>query len=155
MTDKYVRRAIALASRNAVSGRGGPFAAVIVQGDEVIAEAVNQVVESKDPTAHAEIAAIREACKKLDRFDLRGCSIHTSCEPCPMCLAAIYWARLDLILYAATREDAARAGFDDSLLYDELALPGETRKIPATNRLRDEAQMPFDAWRNNPRSVPY
>jgi guanine deaminase len=155
MNEQYLRRAIALASHNAESGRGGPFGAVIVQGDVIIAEGVNCVTESNDPTAHAEVAAIRAACRKLSRFDLRGCAIYASCEPCPMCLAAIYWARLDEIVFAATREDASAAGFDDSAIYDEIPRPAESRTIPTRNLLRDEARTALEAWRHNPRRVPY
>jgi guanine deaminase len=145
----FMRRAIALATENVRSGRGGPFGAVIVRNGQMIAEGANSVTVTSDPTAHAEINAIREACRKLSAFELRGCSIYTSCEPCPMCLAAIYWARIDRIYYGNTCEDAARIGFDDSFLYRELALPPGQRSIPTILSLHAEAQESFAAWESS------
>jgi guanine deaminase len=151
----FLRRAIALAVTNVESGNGGPFGAVIVREGEVLAEAGNSVFTTNDPTAHAEINAIRAACQKLGAFRLEGCTLYTSSEPCPMCLAACYWAHLDRIIYAANTEDAARAGFDDAFLYRELALPLNKRKLPAEEMLREEAQTAFAAWDVSPYKQPY
>ena len=156
MHELFLRRAVELATENARLARGGPFGAVVTRGDEVLAEGVNQVTYLKDPTAHAEVQAIRAACAKLERFDLRGCVIYASCEPCPMCLGAIYWARLDALYYAATREDASAAGFDDSLLYAELPKPEAERRLPTSRLLTpEEARRPFDLWRANSARIPY
>jgi tRNA(Arg) A34 adenosine deaminase TadA len=141
----FMQRAIDLSRESLLRG-GGPFGAVIVAEGEIVAEGANGVALDCDPTAHAEVSAIRRAARKLDRFDLSGCEIYTSCEPCPMCLGAIYWARLDRIYYAADRQDAARAGFDDSFIYDQIALPPESRSIP-TERLPDPAAREvFAQW---------
>ncbi len=148
-------RAIALAIENVRTGRGGPFAALVVRDGEVIASGVNSVTASTDPTAHAEIEAIRAACRKLGTFQLTGCEIYTTCEPCPMCLGAVYWARLDRIWYSASRADAAAAGFDDAYIYDELARPPGGRAIPAVPVLPDQGQRPFLAWKANPNRVRY
>jgi guanine deaminase len=153
--EKYLRRAIALAVDSARSGRGGPFGAVVVREGAIIAEGVNSVTANHDPTAHAEIVAIREACRQLSTFSLRGCVIYASCEPCPMCLGAIYWARLDAFYYASTREDASAAGFDDSLLYEELPLAPDRRRIPGLPLLREEGWAAFAAWLATPGRVPY
>ena len=162
MTDKateqhkaLLRRAIALAVRNVEAGHGGPFGALIVREGEVVAEAGNSVFTTNDPTAHAEVNAIRAACKKLGVFRLDGCTLYTSSEPCPMCLAACYWAHLDRIYYAARAEDAARAGFDDAFLYRELALSVDQRILPAREMLREEAQASFAAWNASPYKQPY
>ena len=152
---RFMRRAIALAVENVRAGRGGPFGAVVVQDGKVIAEGSNQVTASNDPTAHAEIVAIRRACEQLDRFDLTGCELYTSCEPCPMCLGAIYWARPARVFFAATREDASAAGFDDSLIYDQIALPFEGRKIPMTSLLRAKALLAFEEWARSPAKIRY
>jgi tRNA(Arg) A34 adenosine deaminase TadA len=152
--EKFMRQAIELAVENVANG-GGPFGAVIVRGDEVIATGVNRVTSSCDPTAHAEVSAIRRACSELQTFDLTGCEIYTSCEPCPMCLGAIYWAHLDKIYYGCTKDDAADAGFDDSMIYDELALPMEGRMKPVEKLLSDEAMSSFDAWREAEDRVEY
>jgi len=141
----FLQRAIELAVRN-VSAGGGPFGAVIVRQQQVVAEGANRVTLTNDPTAHAEIVAIREACRSLGRFQLDGCAIYCSCEPCPMCLGAIYWARLREVYFAATREDAARAGFDDSLIYNEIPLPPQERKITMAQAPCPEAAAPFHAW---------
>jgi tRNA(Arg) A34 adenosine deaminase TadA len=147
-------KAIELARANVQAG-GGPFGAVIVLDGEVVGEGTNRVTTSNDPTAHAEVVAIREACQKLQRFSLAGAQIFTSCEPCPMCLGAIHWARLDKIYYAATREDAARIGFDDDLLYRELALPIAQRAVPLEQSARTEAVAMMQEWQSNPARVPY
>src|SRR5450432_1281281 len=144
----FMHQAITLATESALSGRGGPFGAVIVQDGKVIATGSNLVTASLDPTAHAEVVAIRSACTTLGAFTLKGCEIYTSCEPCPMCLAAIYWARIDAIYFGSTAADAAAAGFDDAFLYDEIKRPIAERSIPATNLLRDQALSSFNAWRN-------
>ncbi len=142
----WMRRAFELAVENVRSGAGGPFGAVIVRGDKVVAEAANRVTATLDPTAHAEVVAIRAACQKLGSFSLEGCAIYTSCEPCPMCLAAIYWARLDAIYQGATAEDAANAGFDDARLYQEVRAELNQRSIPCSSLLREEAAATFTAW---------
>ncbi len=141
-----MRRVLDLAEANAQSGRGGPFAALVVKEGAVISEGTNLVTSSNDPTAHAEIVAIRRACEALDSFQLDGCELFTSCEPCPMCLGAIYWARPARIFYAASREDAATAGFDDQFIYSELDLTPETRHLPMVRLLAAEANAPFEAW---------
>jgi tRNA(Arg) A34 adenosine deaminase TadA len=144
---EFLRRAIALATRNVESGAGGPFGAVIVRDGRIVAEGVNTVTASNDPTAHAEVNAIRAAAKALGVFSLAGCRLYSSCEPCPMCLAAAHWARMDCIFYAASAEDAARAGFDDAFLYDELRKnPVERKLLPATQLLEEEAWASFAAW---------
>lgn len=153
--ESFLRRAIALSVSNVESGNGGPFGAVITHNGEVVAEAGNSVFTTNDPTAHAEVNAIRAACRKLGVFRLDGCTIYTSCEPCPMCLAACYWAHLDRIFYAANAEDAARAGFDDAFLYRELKLPVSERTLPEKAMLRDEAQAGFTAWDASPHKQPY
>ena len=138
--------AIALSEDNVTKGLGGPFGAVIVRDGKVIAKSANKVTVSNDPTAHAEVSAIRKACKKLGTFDLTGCVIYTSCEPCPMCLGAIYWSRISLIYYANTKRDAADIGFNDQFIYDELDLAMDQRKLPVEQLLRDEAQLAFKKW---------
>jgi tRNA(Arg) A34 adenosine deaminase TadA len=143
---EFLRRAIALATQNVLSGKGGPFGAVIVRDGRIVAEAVNTVTATNDPTAHAEVNAIRTASSELNTFTLAGCQLYTSCQPCPMCLAAAWWARIDAIFYGASAEDAARAGFDDALLYEELRKPQAERKLPATQLLADEAWASFAAW---------
>ena len=146
MTNKeLMRRAIEL-SKDSVRHGGGPFGAVIAKNGEIIAEGSNCVTIDNDPTAHAEVATIRKACKKLNTFDLSGCEIFTSCEPCPMCLGAIYWAKLDKIYYANDRKDAADIGFADDFISDELANPLECRKLPIVALLRDEASHTFRLW---------
>jgi guanine deaminase len=147
--------AIELSLRNVREGKGGPFGAVVVKDGQVIARGANQVTAVNDPTAHAEIVAIREACKKLGTFQLDGCEIYTSCEPCPMCLAAIYWARPARVFFGNTKEDAAAAGFDDSLIYDEIRLPLEKRQVPLVNMMRNEAQVAFKEWETSPLKVEY
>jgi tRNA(Arg) A34 adenosine deaminase TadA len=142
----FMRRAIDLSRIHMEAGEGGPFGAVVVKDGQVIGEGWNRVTSTCDPTAHAEVVAIREACNQLRAFSLKGCQIYTSCEPCPMCLAAIYWARLDAMWYANTRADAAAIQFDDDWLYQEVALPIQERSLPTTSLLREEAQTVFRAW---------
>ena len=148
-------RAIQLSIEGAHSGRGGPFGAVIVQEGKIVAEGVNQVTSTNDPTAHAEVLAIRQACAKLGVFELKDCELYTSCEPCPMCLGAIYWARLSRIYFANTAEDAAKIGFDDSFLYSELKQPHSGRRIPTIQMMREEALEGFRAWAAKPDKIPY
>lgn len=148
-------RAIQLSIENVNSGRGGPFGAVVVREGAIIGEAANQVTLTNDPTAHAEVLAIRAACQKLGSFDLEGCEIYTSCEPCPMCLGAIYWARLARIYFANLDEDASKIGFDDSLIYREIAQPHSKRKIPMIQMMREEALGAFRAWENKPNKIEY
>lgn len=151
----FMEQAIALATENVTSGRGGPFGAVIVKDGEVLATGVNRVTQSSDPTAHAEVVAIREACTKLGTFWLEGCDVYTSCEPCPMCLAALYWAHVRTIYYGNSAADAARIGFDDSFLYDEIRKPLDQRRIPISNMLSDKAWESFAAWETSPFKVKY
>ncbi len=146
MENKFMQRAIELARSNITNLKGGPFGAVIVKDNKIIGEGCNLVVAENDPTAHAEIVAIREACKYLSSFQLDGCEIYTSCEPCPMCLGAIYWARPEKIFYAATREHAELANFDDSFIYKEVSLPLNQRKIPSVQLMKNEAGEVFKEW---------
>ena len=151
----HMRRAISLAEDNASSGNGGPFGAVIVKDGKVVAEGSNTVTVDNDPTAHAEVNAIRRACAVLGTFDLSGCELYTSCEPCPMCLAACYWAHISRVYYAAGRDDAAAAGFDDDMIYVEVAKPLDERKLPFIQLLPEEGLRPFLLWRSNPDKVRY
>ncbi|MBL7939994.1 MAG: nucleoside deaminase [Flavobacteriales bacterium] len=151
----YLREAIRAAKEGMDLGQGGPFGCVIVKDGAIVGRGNNRVTSSNDPTAHAEIVAIRAACAALGDFQLTGCVLYTSCEPCPMCLGAIYWARPDRIVFACTREDAADAGFDDRLIYDELPLPYAERRIPTEHQLRDEALMVFRAWKEKSDKVRY
>jgi tRNA(Arg) A34 adenosine deaminase TadA len=154
--ERFLREAIALARAGMDRNEGGPFGCVIVKDGRVIGRGNNRVTSSNDPTAHAEVVAIREACQALGAFQLDGCTLYTSCEPCPMCLGAIYWARPDRLVFAATRADAADAGFDDQLIYDELPLPPEQRRIPTEREaLRDEARAVFAAWKAKPDKTAY
>jgi tRNA(Arg) A34 adenosine deaminase TadA len=150
----FMRQAIELAVENVHDG-GGPFAALVVRNGRVIARGVNRVTASNDPTAHAEIVAIRAACEALGQFHLDGCTLYATCEPCPMCLGAIYWAHVDRVLYASTRSDAADAGFDDAHIYDEIERPPDERDIPMQPCLRKAGQQPFDAWHANEQRVEY
>ena len=152
---EFLRRAIALATENVTSGRGGPFAALIARDGKVVAEGVNVVTATNDPTAHGEITAIRAACKVLNTFTLAGCELYTSCEPCPMCLAASHWARLDAVFFGAGAEDAAKAGFDDAYLYAEFRKSPSQRSLQAEQFLRDEAWESFAAWMVSPNKIPY
>ena len=151
----FMRRAIELSRIHMRAGEGGPFGAVVVREGRILGEGWNRVTSGHDPTAHAEITAIREACRVLGTFELRGCELFTSCEPCPMCLVAIYWARLDRVWYANTRADAAAIRFDDEWLYREVALPVEARSLPASQLLRDEALAVSQEWDGKPDKVPY
>lgn len=143
---EYINRAIKLSEKGMDNNAGGPFGAVIVKDGEIVAEGYNQVTSSNDPTAHAEVVAIREACKNLDSFQLDGCIIYTSCEPCPMCLGAIYWARPKAVYYACTKEDAAEIGFDDHFIYDEIEADMDNRSIKFINLNREEGQQVFQKW---------
>jgi len=151
----FLRRAIALATQNVTTARGGPFGAVVVHDGKIIGEGVNSVTAANDPTAHAEVNAIRAAAKSLGTFTLAGCQLYTSCEPCPMCLSAAYWARLDVIYYGACAADAARAGFDDAFLYRELRNDSAKRKLRSMQLLGDEARASFAAWIASPNKVEY
>jgi len=152
---EFLRRAIALATQNVVSGSGGPFAAVIVRDGKIVGEGVNTVTATSDPTAHGEVNAIRAAAKALGTFTLAGCELYTSCEPCPMCLSASYWARLDAVYYGASASDAARAGFDDAFLYGELRKTTSQRQLPSKQLLGDEAWVSFQAWLDSPNKIEY
>ncbi len=144
--EELMREAVRLAVANVQAGRGGPFASLIVRNGAIIASGTNLVTSANDPTAHAEVVAIREACRMLGDFRLSGCELYTTCEPCPMCLGAIYWARLDRVVYAATRDDAVRAGFDDGFIYRELCMPASERTLPMEQIEREAAQEPFRVW---------
>lgn len=150
-----MKRAIELSMEKMRSNEGGPFGAVIVKDGEIISEGWNRVTSSNDPTAHAEVEAIRKACEKLGTFELKGCEIFTSCEPCPMCLAAIYWARLDKVFFGNTREDAANIDFDDNFLYSEISTSIEKRKIPMVQLCRDEANKVFQTWAKKVDKIEY
>ena len=158
MTEKdeyFMRRAISLAQQGIDSNVGGPFGAVIVKDDVIIGEGCNQVTSTNDPTAHAEVVAIRNACRKLDSFQLDDCVLYTSCEPCPMCLGAIYWARPSKIFYAATHSDAASVGFDDQFIYEEIEKDVAERQIQTVNLLREEGLKVFKNWENKADKTEY
>jgi len=155
MEERFMQRAIELALDNVRSGRGGPFGVVIVKEGHLIAEGANCVTSTNDPTAHAEIVAIREACRKLNNFQLDGCEIYSSCEPCPMCVGAIYWARVAHVYYGASAGDASVAQFDDALIFREIAQPARLRRIPMTQMMRDEALAAFRAWMEKPDRIRY
>ncbi|HEX3355151.1 MAG TPA: nucleoside deaminase [Terriglobales bacterium] len=148
-------RAIELAIENVRSGLGGPFGAVVVKDGNILAEGANRVTATNDPTAHAEVLAIRQACQKLALFELKDCELYTSCEPCPMCLGAIYWTRLARVYYGSYAADASKAGFDDSFIYREIAQPHPQRGIPMTQMMREEALAAFRAWEEQPNKVRY
>ena len=150
MTNPFMQRAIELSIENVEKRKGGPFGAVVVKDNRILAEGTNSVVLNSDPTAHAEIVAVREACRKLQTFQLTGCEIYSSCEPCPMCLAALYWARPAKIFFAGTRDDAAKIGFDDTYIYAQLMLPVERRAIPMMQLMRDHAQEAYRLWAVKP-----
>ena len=154
MKDKFMTRAIKLSIENVNLG-GGPFGSIIVKNDKVIAEGSNKVVLNNDPTAHGEIVAIRMACKNLNSFNLSGCELYSTCEPCPMCLSAIYWAHVDKIYYANTRDDAQKVDFDDSLIYSELLKNVKKRKIPMIQMMRSEALKAFELWDKKTDKVKY
>ena len=151
----FLRRAIALATENVASARGGPFGAVIVRDGVIVGEGANSVTSSNDPTAHGEVNAIRAACRTLNTFTLEGCELYTSCEPCPMCLAAANWARIDAIYYGCNAADAARAGFDDAFLYAEMCKDHADRAIPSRQLLAEEAWSSFAAWLAAPVKIEY
>ena len=145
---KFLRRAIELSRQGMKGGKGGPFGCVVVMGDEIVGEGCNQVTSSNDPTAHAEVVAIRSACQKLGTYQLTECDIYTSCEPCPMCLGAIYWARPRRVIYANTKKEAAAIEFDDDFIYDEINTDMENRKIPFIHMPHPEARAVFEDWKN-------
>ena len=155
MNKKFMREAIRLSIQMMRRGHGGPFGAVIVRRGKIVGRGCNQVTSSNDPTAHAEVVAIREACKRLKTFQLDECDLYTSCEPCPMCLSAIYWARLRSVFYANTRKDAAKIDFDDDFIYREVALPIRKRKLVMKQLLRAEALAAFAEWQRKPDRVLY
>lgn len=154
-TNPFMKRAIELSCENVTKVRGGPFGCVIVRKGEIIAEGTNQVTQKNDPTAHAEIVAIRRACRELKNFRLEDCILYTSCEPCPMCLAAIYWARIKTVYFANTQKDAQKTGFDDEWIYQELAKPIAKRKIKIKSLMRDEAKVAFEAWKKSDKKFKY
>lgn len=154
MQNPFMARAIELALENVRNG-GGPFAAVIVKNGSIIAEGANRVTALNDPTAHAEVVAIRTACAALGSFQLDGCDVYTTSEPCPMCLGAIYWARPARVYFASSKADAAQAGFDDAFIYEQIALLPEQRKIPFLELMRDESRACFQAWKDNPNRIDY
>ena len=150
-----MREAIRLSIENVESGVGGPFAALVVKEGKVIASGTNRVTSTNDPTAHAEVTAIRNACKSLGTFQLEGCELYTSCEPCPMCLGAMYWARPSKVYYGNTQREAAAIGFDDSFIYSEIALPHKERKLPQEQMLPEEAIKAFEVWKNKEDKIKY
>jgi len=152
--EELMGKAIVLSEEN-VSNGGGPFGAVIARNGKIVATGVNRVTANNDPTAHAEVSAIRAACEKLNTFNLSGCEIYTSCEPCPMCLGAIYWAHIDKIYFGNDKEDAKKIGFDDSFIYDELALPREERKLPVEILMEEEAMCAFNLWKDKSDKIEY
>lgn len=152
---EFMAEAIRLANENLKTGKGGPFGAVVVKNGVIVGKAGNSVTSTNDPTAHAEVNAIRDACKNLNTFQLDDCEIYTSCEPCPMCLGAIYWARPKKVYYACTKADAADAGFDDSFIYEEINIPLNERKIPALQLMQTEAQKVFAAWKELDAKIEY
>ena len=152
---QFMREAIRLSVENMRAGKGRPFGAVIVKNGQIIARGYNRVLETNDPTAHAEVVAIREATARLGTFHLEGCEMYASCEPCPMCLGAVYWARLDKLYFANTKEDAAAIGFDDKFIYDEIERPLEARRCFTRSLLREEAQAAFQEWAQNPDKTLY
>lgn len=155
MNEQWLQEAIRLAQRAAEKNLGGPFGALVVQGSQLVGRGWNKVTSTNDPTAHAEIVAIRAACRRVKSFRLDDCVLYTSCEPCPMCLAAIYWARIPTVYFGASKEDAARAGFDDDIFYQQLALPQSERKVKLVRLLATEAQEPFRFWAEKPDKIPY
>ena len=152
---EFMREAIRLSKEGMINGYGGPFGAVIVKDGKIVGRGYNKVTSTNDPTAHAEVVAIRDACKNLQTFQLEGCDIYTSCEPCPMCMGAIYWARPSNVFFACTRDDAAKIGFDDSYIYNELKLDIAERGIPLKNFSREEAMMVFDEWESKENKTKY
>jgi guanine deaminase len=155
MDNAFMARAIQLSLDNVLRGQGGPFGAVIVKNGSIIAEGVNRVTATSDPTAHAEVLAIRSACARLGAFELKDCELYSSCEPCPMCLGAIYWARLARVYFANVAADASRIGFDDSFILQEFQQPRSRRAIPMVQMMRDQALAAFRAWEERPNKIPY
>lgn len=155
MHEEFLQQAIDLAVNNAITGQGGPYGAIVVKDDQIIAAGANGVTRTMDPTAHAEIMAIRMACEKLNDFQLRDCVLYTSCEPCPMCLGAIYWARMEKVYFGCTRQEAAAANFDDSFIYDQIAVPPSERSIAMLHLNLPTARQPFDIWMTSNLKVPY
>ncbi|MGD0469166.1 MAG: nucleoside deaminase [Terriglobales bacterium] len=155
MDKVFMARAIQLSLENVSSGQGGPFGSVIVKEGITVAEASNQVTATNDPTAHAEVLAIRQACQKLGFFELKGCDLYTSCEPCPMCLGAIYWARIERVYFGNFAADAAKIGFDDSAIYAEITQPHAEREIPMIQMMREEALAAFREWEQHPCKIRY
>ena len=153
--EKFMQEAILLSHNGVVNNEGGPFGCVIVKDDQIIGRGNNKVTSSNDPTAHAEVTAIRDACKNIGSFQLDGCEIYTTCEPCPMCLGAIYWARPKVVYFANNRQDAAEIGFDDSMIYEEMTVAIEKRKIPIISLGRSEALKVFEEWRNKEDKTAY
>lgn len=152
---KYMELAIAMAADNLKNSNGGPFGAIVVKDGEIVGRGVNRVTTTNDPTAHAEVVAIRDAAKNLQTFNLEGCEIYSSCEPCPMCLGAIYWARINMLYFAGTKDDAAKAEFDDSVIYKEFCLPKEKRFIPSSQMMREDAIKVFEEWIRSEDKTPY
>ena len=155
MSNLFMARAIELSIENVRSRKSGPFGAVVVENGTIIAEGVNCVTSTNDPTAHAEVIAIRNACARLERFELRGCELYSSCEPCPMCFGAIYWARPARVYFGGTATDALKAGFDDAFIYGEISKPRPERQIPMIQLMREEALAAFRAWESEPDKHPY
>lgn len=155
MDNPFMARAIQLSVDNVLSGRGGPFGAVIVKDGTIVAEGANRVTSTNDPTAHAEVVAIREACRKMGSFELRNCELYASCEPCPMCLGAIYWARLARVYFGSLASDASKIGFDDSAIYQEFVRPHSQRAIPMVRIMREQALAAFRAWEKKADRIPY
>ena len=152
---EFLNKSIELSRKNIIENVGGPFGAIITKNGKVIAEGSNQVTSTNDPTAHAEMVAIRKACQALNTFDLEGCEIYSSCEPCPMCLSAIYWARLDKIYFANSRQDAANIGFDDDFIYQEIPKPLESRKLSCVHVSSEDAKSVFQEWQNKSDKIEY
>ena len=155
MNQKFMREAIRLSVQMMRRGKGGPFGAIVVKGNKIVGRGSNQVTSSNDPTAHAEIVAIRDACRRLETFSLHNCDLYTSCEPCPMCLSAIYWARIRSVFYGNTRKDAAKIAFDDAKIYHEVGLPIRKRELVMKQLLRDEALVAFKEWAKKSDKIPY
>lgn len=155
MHEQFLRQAIELAVDNVKTGQGGPYGAVIVKDNQLLSATGNKVTSTLDPTAHAEVLAIRMACKKLNDFQLKGCILYTSCEPCPMCLGAIYWARLEKVYFACSRQEAAAANFDDSFIYDEIAISPSQRSIAMLHLELPNGCQPFEIWKESTGKVPY
>jgi tRNA(Arg) A34 adenosine deaminase TadA len=153
--EEFMKEAIQLANRNVRETKGGPFGAIVVKDGEIVGKGFNTVTETNDPTAHAEINAIRDACKNLGTFELDGCIIYSSCEPCPMCLGAIYWARPAKLYYGGSKEDAARAGFADAFIYEEIEKPTKERKLPTQQIMRDDALISFKMWELSDNKIEY